>query len=351
MALFWAVLKGVENFLVSRNDTEEDFDEELYKDSDGIVQINGKGYTYNQKIETWLFIGTDASGQEDAEGEEYRGSMADFLLLAVIDKTNKTYGFIQLNRDTITEVRLLQTDGTGFASADIQLCTAHWYGGNPQQSCENTVEAVSKLLGGVTINGYYSLGMEEIPTLNHAVGGVEVTVIGDFSKSDPTLKEGETVLLSDEQAYSYIHNRFDVADETNTQRMERQNQYMKALFDKVHETFKQDPKFLNSLYEQLEDRAVTNTKGRDVSRIISRMADSENKGIYQIEGEIGIGQRLGDGLDHVEFYADEESIEKVLMELYHLEELEDYDPDDYEDSEDYVSDDYDDSEDIDDSEE
>ena len=57
-------------------------------------------------------IGTDKSGNEDAEGEEYHGSMADALMLVVVDKEEKTYGILQLNRDTITEVPMLLQDGS-----------------------------------------------------------------------------------------------------------------------------------------------------------------------------------------------------------------------------------------------
>lgn len=326
LMFFWVVVRGVEKKATTRQRAdaaaEETPEETVEYGEEETIELDGECYTYNHRIETWLFMGTDKSGNETGEGEEYRGTMADFLLLAVFDKTDKSYGFLQLDRDTVTEVTLMQTDGSGYASADLQICTAHWYGGNPEQSCENTVDAVSNFLGGVPIDGYYCLGMEEITTLNHAVGGVEVTVLGDFSKVDPSLKEGETILLNDEQAFTYIHDRFDVADETNVQRMERHNQYMKALFVKLNEKFKESPGFLNDIYGQLEDKAVTNAKGRDVSRIMNQMIGSENKGIFRIEGETAIGQILDDGIDHVEFYPDMDSVREVMTELYHLEKEE-----------------------------
>lgn len=356
LAVFWFALRGIERAVTSKNHSKQEAKEEERKVTVGAkkkIKLNGKTYTYDHRIETWLFIGTDGSGDEDAQGEDYIGSMADFLLLAVVDKTDKTYGFIQINRDTITDVTMMQKDGSGLASAELQICTAHWYGGNPQQSCENTVEAVSKLLGGVTIEGYYSIGMDAMPTLNHAVGGVEVKVIGDFSKVDPTLKEGETVLLDDEQAYTYVRGRMNVGDGSNEQRMQRQDQYMKALFTKVEQTFKKNPKFLNSLYSQLDEEAVTNTKGRDVSRIISSMAGGESRGIFQFEGETTLGQRLGDGIDHIEFFPDEASVEKIMKELYHLEESdepEEDESDEIDEEELDESEDYDESEDLDESE-
>lgn len=72
--------------------------------------------------------------------------MADALMLVVVDKEEKTYGILQLNRDTITEVPMLLQDGSANASAQMQLCTAHWYGKDKAASCGNTVETVSKCL-------------------------------------------------------------------------------------------------------------------------------------------------------------------------------------------------------------
>lgn len=75
------------------------------------VRLYGKKYIYNHQIETYLFLGTDGSGAEDGEGEDYVGSMADSINLLVLDKTDKTYAIIQLNRDTITEIDLMELVG------------------------------------------------------------------------------------------------------------------------------------------------------------------------------------------------------------------------------------------------
>lgn len=319
--VFWYTLQRMEHLLIvsSSGDIEvQDDMSELYPEVVKKVRINGSTYTYDHEIETWLLLGTDASGNENGTGEEYRGSMADFLLLAVFDKTDKTYGFLQLNRDTITEITLLQTDGTGMASADIQLCTAHWYGGTPEQGCENTVKAVSRLLGDITIDGYYSIGMDEIGALNQAVGGVEVTVFSDFTDSDPTMKMGETLVLNDEQAYHYIHDRLNVGDGSNVDRMKRQRQYMNSLFAKVKERTSEEPAFINSLYRDMETAAVTTMTGRDLSRLMKRVDEGENRGIFEIEGIVKRGYVLGDGIEHAEFYPDETSLEETMIELYHL---------------------------------
>ena len=140
------------------------------------IKLHKKTWKFAHPVQTYLFIGTDKSGNEDAEGEEYHGSMADALMLVVVDEEEKAYGILQLNRDTITEVPMLLQDGSANASAQMQLCTAHWYGKDKAASCDNTVETVSKMLGGLPIDGYYALKMDAMPLLNHEVGGVTVTL-------------------------------------------------------------------------------------------------------------------------------------------------------------------------------
>ena len=174
----------------------------------GKIKLNGNKYEYYHDFENYLLIGTDATGNNN-NGADYQGSMADFLMLVIVDKTENTYSFLQFNRDTMTEVALIDHNGEGEATANIQLCTAHWYGGNREQSCENTVKSVKKLLGGIQIDGYYELNMSEIPKLNNMVDGVTVTLEDDFSKKYPKMKKGATINLDDEQAYAYVHDRYE----------------------------------------------------------------------------------------------------------------------------------------------
>lgn len=286
------------------------------------VKLYGKKYTYDHQIETYLFLGTDGSGAEDEEGEAYAGSMADSINLLVLDKTDKTYAIIQLNRDTITEIDLMTEDGECYASADLQLCTAHWYGGNKQQSCENTVTAVSRFLGKIKINGYMALSMTEIGTLNHIVGGVEVTIEDDFSELDPSLVMGETILLSDEQAVNYLRGRMNVGDGENTSRMRRQNEYMQAFAERAKQTLGNDAEALLAAEKELLEISTTNLTEKKLSGIADKLYQYENLGIFTPEGETALGSRLGDGLEHVEFYADEQSVTDMMVQLFHLEAAE-----------------------------
>lgn len=283
------------------------------------ITLYGNTYSYSHEMESYLILGTDAGGNEKASGEEYRGSMADFLLLVTLDKTEKTYSMLPLNRDTLTEVTLMQTDGSGMASARLQLCTAHWYGGSRVLSCENTVDAVSRMLGGIPIQGYYSLQMESISVLNHAVGGVTVKNESDFSNVDPSIKRGKTITLTDAQAVHYVQSRMDVDDGENISRMERQFTYLSALSDRIREKSREDAGFVLRLWQELNPYAVTDISGKTLSWLANHLTEYRNRGTFRIEGKTRLGKRLGDGLAHTEFIADKKSVQKVMTEIYHLE--------------------------------
>lgn len=305
------------------DEDDGDEDEEFTIDdlADGELLIGNTIYKYNADARNYLIIGTDHSGNPDGQGDDYEGKMADFLLLVTIDRIEDRYAFIQIDRDTVTKVYLMTSKGEANASKEMQICTAHWYGGNPEQSCENTLKAVSDLLGGMPIEGYYEMDMDDVPKLNHAVGGVTITINEDLTNADPTLIDGETITLTDEQAYAFVRARRAVGDGSNKERMQRQHEYMEAFLQQALENTKKDPGFPNNMFKEMKQYLTTNLNGTDLSKILNKMCQGENLGIKSFEGAHKIGQLLDDGLDHQEFYIDHDSFLSVMTELYDLEKV------------------------------
>lgn len=305
-------LKG----LASENSSTSKYDE--------TVELGGKTYGFDHRIETYLFLGTDASGNEDGEKEgKYHGKMADFLLLMVLDYTDDTYGCIQIDRNTVTEVDEPVNEDLVIATHNIQICVSHWYGINKEMSALNTVKAVRGLLGGLDrIDGYYVLNMEDIRLMNNTVGGVEITFDEDLTEIDPAFEEGETVRLSDEQAERFVRSRMSVGEGTNEERMGRQKQYMDAFLAKVKSISSDDSEFADRLWQSLRSNATTDMIGNDFSRITQMFLSGEDKGILQFEGEHTTGFILGDGVEHEEFYPETQSIVDVMTKLFSLEPVE-----------------------------
>lgn len=283
------------------------------------VFVDDTLYGFDHRMETFLFVGTDNSGSGDSNPENYRGPMADFLLLMVLDHTKNTIGYIQIDRNTVTEVNEVDFKGNVIETRELQICTAHWYGRNPEMCAENTVNAVKAYLGDLeNIDGYFVINMDDIGRLNHTVGGVEVTVEDDLDADDPTLTKGKTLVLDDAQAEYFLRARMNVGEGQNAERMVRQRQYMASFFEKVKEKTMENPKFGIELWNMLKDVAVSNMNGNDFSRIAQKLLKGENKGIHTIKGETKLGYILEDGEEHEEFYPDAESLRDEMIDMFSL---------------------------------
>ncbi len=277
-----------------------------------VTEINGIRCRKKTRIKTYLVMGTDATGPVKAV-EEYDGTgQCDVLELLVIDQNANTYALLPINRNTITEVKSLQTDGTYIATTEVQIALAHANGDGLEISCENTVDAVSHLLYGQTIDGYAALNMDSIRIINHFAGGVAVTIEDDFSSTDPSLPMGETVTLTDDQAMHYVHDRMNVGDSTNEGRMRRQKAYMNALLPILEEKTSENESFPLNLFEALGDYMVTDLSGKDCSKIAKAAMKNEFLGTFEIEGEASLDDW---GFD--QFIVDEDSLADVVIDLFY----------------------------------
>lgn len=300
----------------------------------GSVELYGSRYDYDHTFDNYLFMGTDGSGNEDETGEAHQNSMADFLLLMSIDRTDNSYTLLELDRNTITEIHMITDDGADPASALQQLCTAHWYGGTTEMGCSNQVRAVSDMLGDLPINGYFSITMDDIPALNHAIGGVTVTMRDDLTAVDPAFTKGAEVTLTDDQAEKFLRARMNVTSGSNRDRMQRQTDYLNAFLNQSTSKVGKNGKYFYNVFDTIEKLSVTDMTGKQFSRVAKAMTENTFRGLVTFEGESKEGTALDDGLVHEEFYPDEESVVEVMTAIFSLQQVdEETETEDYGESE------------------
>lgn len=286
------------------------------------IYLGDHDFHYTDDVETYLLIGTDDGTVTDKTRKGFDGEMADFLVLVVINNTQQKFAFIQLDRDTITEVQVLDENGETTGAVKEQLCIAHWYGQNAEQRNANTVQAVSDLFGYLPIDGYFTLNMTDVPAINHAIGGVVIDFQEDLTKIDPAFKEGESVLLTDQQAEKFVRARMEVGDGTNIERMGRQRQYMEAVYRLLTGQLRENPAYLDDLYDELHEQIASDQSAKTVSTIANKLSKYESLGILQIKGESREADTLDDGEIHAEFYMDEESQIATVKKIIQLAESE-----------------------------
>ena len=188
---------------------EELTQEEEQQWQEGWVKYQGNLYAYNEDILTFLFMGIDkdSGGERVTEGTD--GGNADALFLAVMNPKKKTVQIIGINRNTMADVDIYDEKGNYLMTSKAQITVQHGFGNGLEESCEYQKKAVSRLFYGLPVHGYAAIYMSAIPTINDAVGGVDVKVIEDLTEKDKSLVKDAEVHLMGETAFWYVKYRED----------------------------------------------------------------------------------------------------------------------------------------------
>ncbi len=275
------------------------------------VSYGGTEYVLKDNVETFLVMGLDKFEGGSASDSYNNDKQADFLMLFVLDKEAEKCTAIHINRDTMANMSVLGVAGQKIDTVNKQIALAHTYGNGREVSCRNTSDAVSELLMGVKVNHYISVTMDSVSILNDLVGGVELTVLEDFTGIDDTLVMGETVTLTGEHALNYVRTRYGLDDSANSTRMERQKQYVQALYEKTLKCIEDDDEFIVNASLEMSDYIVSDRSVTQLQELMKKITKYEFSGIEALEGESVVGEKF------MEFYPKDESINEIVIELFY----------------------------------
>lgn len=281
---------------------------------EGWVRHNGRIYEYKEDILTFLVMGIDKAGEVEESAKAYDGGQADAIFLAVLDPSDKSIRVIAINRDTMTDVQMIDENGV-VSTIRAQIATQHGFGDGLQESCELTKDAVSNLFYELPIHGYVSINMEAIGDLNDAVGGVELTVPEDLTEISPKWIKGAVVNLKGDEAFWYVKYRDITVFESNRGRLARQKQYLTAFAEKAIEATEKDLTFPVELYNRLSKYMVTDITADEVAYLTAQMMGYHfsQDAIYTLEGTTLMGKR------HEEFYYDEAALKDLMIQIFYEE--------------------------------
>ena len=148
-----AAIRAIEARAQAKSQEEEDL-------ANGILTWNGKKYGRNTAIRAILCIGVDTKGEMEAQNVAGKGGDADALFLVAQDAAKDEAQIVLIPRNTMTEIEVFDYFGNPIGTETKQLTLAYAFGDGREKSCELTVGALSKLLFGLQIDGYFAVNMD-----------------------------------------------------------------------------------------------------------------------------------------------------------------------------------------------
>lgn len=287
-------------------------------DSDDIVNYNGKKYKYNSNMTTILCMGID--DEKEMQGNTAitgNAGQADAIYLVAVDTSNGKTTVIGIPRDSMTDVDIYSKAGNFVGVENTQLCLAYAYGDGKTKSAENTAKSVSRLLYGIPVNMYFAFDKTSMATLHNAVGPITVIPNESVNAMNITLKKGEALKLTGNNAFYYLKARNQETEDASYLRMERQLDYLKKYSAAAIEKTKENILFPVDLYKKTVNKAVTNL---DVSRVTYLTTTVlGNKDSVSLDFKQIVGEQIKGENNYAEFYPDETALFELILEVFYVE--------------------------------
>ena len=283
--------------------------EDAELDNAGRIRYQGKLYEYKKDITTILLMGVDSRSKEESEGEFGASNQSDLNVLAVLDPQTRQITLINISRDAMVEMEVMDELGNSTGTARAQLALSYSYGDGGAVSCRLTQNAVSGLFYDLPIHAYASIYLNGVADLVGEIGGITVQALDTFGE----FREGETVELTRSNTEKYIRYRESTVD-GNNQRMERQKQVLMAVAKTMLSRIREKPISVLTTYDAVKRNVTTDLNTSSIlylARTAARM--HMNDTVLKVAGE----SVLGEG-NHAEFNVDETALFEMILSVFYV---------------------------------
>jgi LCP family protein required for cell wall assembly len=290
-----------------------DMEEAAIASSEGAVTYNegrtvtydGHTYELNEDMVSLVFIGFDRA--TPAETGEPAGQSDAVMVVAFDTKAGKVTA-ISVPRDSMVDVSRFVGDAF-IGQKTMQLCLSYSYGDGKEQSCENTVTAVSRILYNMPISYYFALDESGVAPLNDAIGGVALTPLQTIPKTN--IVEGQDTVLLGDNAFNYVRWRDTKVLGSALERQRRQVQYVKAFGSQALDAG--NVGVWLDLFNITRDYSITNLGANEVSYLASCMLVNDATELNMIT----LGGEMVQGEIYAEYYLDRDAVYKTVLEVYY----------------------------------
>ena len=281
------------------------------------VLYNGQHYTRNTAVKAVLLLGLDRTKDDlqQIRPELWEQGQTDFMLLIAHNTFHNTVEILQIPRDTMAAMKAVTYEGQKISDTVEQITLAFSYGDGVYRSCELTCDAVTRLLGGLPMDHYMLTDLRSINTVNDMVGGVTVTIPEDNAVwNDPAFVKGQKITLHGGQAEHFVRGRDKSDDFSSLVRMEHQKIYLQALQPRIKACIKNDPEFLDDLFDAVDADILSDMSKKDYVKLAASMVNTaqlHDSDFRMLPGEARMGEVW---LEYIPRYAD---INEIVLDMFY----------------------------------
>ncbi len=279
------------------------------------IRYQGKVYAYNENILSFLCMGIDVDHVLSEQQQGWNSGQADALFLLVLNPDTQRMSVIAIDRNTMTDVDMYDQDNLFLGTVQAQVNLAHGYGDGREGSAENQVKAVSHLMYELPIHGYCAINLPAIYILNDTIGGVDVSILDDFTSEYFSFTPGEIVHLDGRLAYAYIRYRDEDVPESARMRLGRQKQYLLAYVEKAKQEFAKDITLPVKLFTAAAPSMVTNLTVDEVMYLASEAV----KYTFSEDDLITLPGVTDTSGEFDEFYVDQDALKQIIIDVFYTE--------------------------------
>ena len=277
-----------------------------------VIKYNGVSYAFNENVASVVFIGTD-----EGTTRVNKTQMGDAIYALAIDTKTGSIKILGISRDTMSDVDVYSEEGKFIDTEKLQMAYAYAYSSETVTGGHNTLTSISRLFYGLPLNDYFAINLDALTTLNDAIGGVTLTSSMTFVSPEDgrTIYEGQTVTLHGEEAERYVRSRDKSELESNNDRMQRQQEYIKAFITQIFPAAKKDISTVSNLYSAIKENSDTTL---DLTKItyLASVAMSHMNSASDIE-YINLKGKIVQKGDNAQMYVSNEESIKTMLDIFY----------------------------------
>ncbi|MGM9942104.1 MAG: LCP family protein [Bulleidia sp.] len=268
--------------------------------------VDGQEYTYNSHLMNFLITGVDNYDTEEK-------GQADFILLLSFDRENHNYRVLQLDRNSMVDIKMFDLEGNFLGWDKNYLCLAYRNGTGEKQSTLYMKDAVSRLLHNIPINYYLTMSLSDLPSIQNVVGDMDVTVVDDLLVNvDPSWTMGTTITITADNVERYIRYRDITVDGSNEMRMARHREYLTTYLNKLKGLASGDFNSVLTRVSSIAESMYSNIQVSEISDILDMVMNYEFDDIHTLQGEVVQGEVRD------EFEIDYDVLPQEIVDLYYV---------------------------------